>query len=70
MIWSTKDNIIFDPAYTEVIASVKVASTGKWETFAEFEGTEVELTAGTHTFKVYADGGRYSLNWYKLTKIS
>ncbi len=54
----------------QVIATVSVGRTGGWSTFSEFTGTEVYLTAGQHTFKVYADGGRYNLNWYKLTSIS
>ncbi len=53
-----------------VIATVSVACTGGWSTFAEFEGTQVYLTAGNHTFMVYANGGRYNINWFELTNIS
>ncbi len=52
------------------VATVGIETTGGWGTFSEFEGTEVELTEGIHSFKVYADGGRYNLNWFKLVKVS
>ena len=54
----------------KTIATINVGKTGSWSTFAEFDGGEAYLTAGTHTFKVYANGGRYNLNWYELTSIS
>ena len=52
-----------------VIAKCGVVSTGAWSVYNEFAGEEVYLTAGTHTFRVYATGGKYNINWYELKFI-
>ncbi len=52
---------------TPTYATVAVPATGGWQNWTSVKKT-VTLTAGTHSFGVYATRGGWNLNWFKVTK--
>ncbi|MBN1411707.1 MAG: carbohydrate-binding protein [Spirochaetales bacterium] len=49
-----------------ILGSVSTGSTGGWQTWTTVSHT-VNLSAGSRTLRVYADGGGWNINWLNFT---
>lgn len=48
------------------LATTTIPNTGNWQTW-ETVSTEVTLSAGTQTIRLYASGTSWNINWFELT---
>ncbi|HYG37305.1 MAG TPA: carbohydrate-binding protein [Cytophagales bacterium] len=49
------------------LATTGVPSTGDWQAWTTVNATNVSLTAGTQTLRIYAGAGGFNLNWIQFT---
>ena len=49
--------------------AVTITSTGSWSTYQTFDGSWLNLTAGTHTIKLVDSQSNYNLNWFELVPV-
>ncbi|TVY09465.1 carbohydrate-binding protein [Paenibacillus cremeus] len=49
-----------------VLDSQSVPNTGGTQKWITQSSGSIQLTAGTHTFRIYSNGNHYNLNWFQL----
>jgi endo-1,3(4)-beta-glucanase len=50
------------------LGNVSIPATGGWQTWTTVNHT-VTLTAGTHSFGIFAQQGGWNINWFRITKL-
>ncbi|WP_206109188.1 carbohydrate-binding protein [Paenibacillus sp. HB172176] len=51
-----------------VLGEIDIPNTGSWSSYRTVSH-EVTIPAGTHQFGIYALGGGFDINWWKITKL-
>lgn len=50
------------------LGNVSIGATGGWQNWTTVNQT-VTLTAGTHSFGIFAQQGGWNINWFRITKL-
>jgi hypothetical protein len=50
------------------LGSVSIGATGGWQNWTTVNQT-VSLTAGTHSFGIFAQQAGWNINWFRITKL-
>ncbi|MEN0037304.1 MAG: glycosyl hydrolase [Cellvibrio sp.] len=50
------------------LGNVSIPATGGWQSWTTVNHT-VTLTAGTHSFGIFAQQGGFNINWFRITKL-
>ncbi len=67
---ATGGNLHLEVDGNNVTGSLAVPGTGGWQTWQTITASNISLSAGNHTLRLYVDAGGMNINWISVSTVS